>query len=130
MTIKRNQKAKRNGRGKVCQQHVAIDTEKIREKLGTCLTQPDRVEYRHVGCLSRGKRQTNTYELRARCNGHWLSVQELIAVDELEGAEWERYSGVLRRDLCQIGMLRLMKHYGLDVPLGVRLAAEKAEAIS
>lgn len=122
-------KKKRNEKTTLCQTQVALDIDAIRKKLGPGSVRTDKVEYHRVR-LVQGKRQTEVYELRARCSGHWLTVRELIAVGVLESAAWGRYSGVLRRDFCQTGLLQLMEHYGLEVPQGVRIAAEKAEAIS
>lgn len=122
-------KKRRNGKTTLYQTQVAIDTDAIRKKLGPGSVRPDKVEY-HRARLVQSKRQTEVYELRARCSGHWLTVRELIAVGVLESAVWGRYSGVLRCDFCQTGLLQLMEHYGLEVPQGVRIAAEKSEVDS
>lgn len=127
-TPKLRAKEKHDGESALHQTQVALDTDAIRKKLGPGFVRPDKVEYHRV-CLVQSKRPMNAYELRARCSGHWLTVRELMAVDALESAVWGRYSGALRRNLCQTGVLQLMEHYGLEVPQGVRLAAEKAEGI-
>ena len=128
-TPKLKAKKKRNGKSTLYQTQVVLDTDAIRKKLGPGPIKPDKVEYRRVR-LVQGTGQAEAYELRARCSGHWLTLQELIAADVLESSVWGRYSGVLRRNFCQTGLLQLMEHYGLEVPQGVRIAAEKSEVDS
>jgi len=68
----------------------------------------------------------HAYELRVRCNGKWIGVRQLIAAKLLSEGTWRWCAGLVSRELCQIGLYKMLEHFNLPISEHVRMAGVAA----